>query len=172
MAKRSGLPFLGDALGKDGDAIAQQSENQRRGAKVERAADKERKQFQLVRRTEGGATEGLDEWLTVVMRDIQITGWHVVAGGAVTANDTNYARIELDIWKQDGSAADTLATATTKTKASGGTGNWVSARVIEFPKPPERKIARGQSIRFDIDKFGTGVTLPDLVLVVEYTELD
>lgn len=172
MARRAVLPSLGAQLGYTGEALSQQGEGQRRTDKVERASDKARQQFSTTRAGDT-AGAGVDEALTITTRPVIITGWYILPLGSVTANDTDYARLILIARDDAGDEILSLATATTKTGSAGGaTGDWPSGRIVKLIAPARRLLPRFRSIYIDIDKFGAGVALPYMAIVVEYEEAD
>lgn len=78
---------------------------------------------------------------------------------ALTADDTNFATITVTKRTAGGSTV-TIATATTKTSASGGTGNWTAWSPVTIPVSAGASVAAGDLVSVAITKSGTGVVVP------------
>jgi hypothetical protein len=95
-----------------------------------------------------------------------VTGAYIMPGGALTAHDTNYATVVLDVDDGAGGSATTLASNTTKTAGGGGTGNWTAGTAIEMTLTATiaDRIIDGATARkwlgINIAKAGTGVAVP------------
>lgn len=84
---------------------------------------------------------------------------------ALTANDANFATITVSK-RTNGGAATTLATATTQTVPTGGTGNWTAFSNVTIPVTSGAFVSPGDSITVTITKSGSGVVVPQGQLAV------
>lgn len=110
----------------------------------------------------------------VYTRTIRIVDLHVIAGGALTASDSNYARIILYRW--DGTLHHEVGYLTTQTTGSGGTGDWSAGdtfKISDFSGVDTDNDVHvyepGQVVVIKADKIGSGVALPMLHYLWEYT---
>lgn len=82
----------------------------------------------------------------------------------LTSNDTSYASLILQSRDGAGGAAKVLSTTTTKTSASGGTGNWTQwvnvPGVVTAFDPTLFVIPAGGFLTFQITKASSGVVVP------------
>lgn len=97
---------------------------------------------------------------------VTITSVYFISAGALTANDADYARIEIHSIDGSGSGSS-VALATTATEVSGGTGDWSAHERISIPIS-SASVASGRHLTVDISKVGSGVSVPAGVLVVHY----
>jgi ribose 5-phosphate isomerase RpiB len=100
---------------------------------------------------------------------ITITDVFVEPAAAVTASDSNYATIVVSRRDATGGNKVTLASKTTQTSASGGTGNWTAFGSVSLGSLSNATLVDGQKLTIEITKSGLGVTLPVLVVQIEYT---
>jgi hypothetical protein len=91
--------------------------------------------------------------------------------GALTANDTDYVTVRLKTNDGAGGADVILGEFTSKTAASGGSGNWLAGRAIKFPAFRRRRIEAGRPLILEFIKAGAGVATPVLWAGCEYEEV-
>lgn len=90
-----------------------------------------------------------------------------VPNAALTANNTDYASIVVATYSSTGSL---VSSATTTTKATGGTGNW-SARVpVALTLPSTTSLSSGGTIACYTTKAGAGVIIPAGIFQFETSE--
>lgn len=89
--------------------------------------------------------------------------------GAATASDTLYATITLNKRDGAGGSSTTMATVTTKTSGSGGTGNWVAFTTIDVGTLTGAYCAAGTVFTITVAKASTGTQLPQFAVSFNYT---
>lgn len=83
--------------------------------------------------------------------------------GTLTANDTNY--VTITVYKRTaGGAGVAIAQATTKTSASGGTGNWVAFTPVTIQAIAGAFVSAGDAVTATIVHTAGGVAVPAGVL--------
>ena len=99
-------------------------------------------------------------------RDGRILGARILPHGALTADNTNNAVINID--KSDGlGGAATIMAAVTTNVAS---GNWVAGAFKAMAlsaTPANTRFTKGQLLSFDITKGGTGVVVPACTIIFD-----
>lgn len=92
-----------------------------------------------------------------------------IPDATLTANDATYASIVVQRRNADGSGAVTVASVSTKTSASGGSGNWAAFAAVSLALTAANLVlAAGQVLTVEITKASTGVVVPAGKLVVDY----
>jgi hypothetical protein len=87
----------------------------------------------------------------------------------LAASDTDFAELILSNYDETGGLQSIGVTAT-KTRASGGTGNWSVRVPVELTLPGKDFLYAGGSMEFSIAKQGGGVIVPAGMLVVETSQ--
>lgn len=89
----------------------------------------------------------------------------ILPGGAVTADDTDYATITVGY--DDGAGGGVTSLAAVTTKNTGGTGNWTAGVAIALTAiTPALSIPAGKYLSVVIAKAGAGVALPAFRVVL------
>jgi hypothetical protein len=68
-----------------------------------------------------------------------------------------------------GGGKATVASKTTQTSASGGTGSWTAFSTVSLGSLTNASLSEGQKPTLEITKTGLGVALPILIVQIEYT---
>jgi|SRR6516164_6005628 hypothetical protein len=102
---------------------------------------------------------------------VQVTGVTIAALAALTADDTNYVQLRLNLARRVGhglSDAAEQARLTTQTTGGGGTGNWAppTSEFFDFPLTAPIEVPNGWLLEAGFYTFGTGVDLPQIDFVV------
>jgi hypothetical protein len=105
----------------------------------------------------------------VAPEDITITGVTIEPAATLTASDTNYATITASRRDAAGANRITVASRTTQTAGSGGTGSWTLFGTVSLGTLSNTSIAEGEKVTIEITKTGLGVGVPVMMLQVEYT---
>jgi hypothetical protein len=105
----------------------------------------------------------------VAPEDITITGVTIEPGATLTASDTNYATITASRRDAAGANRVTVASMTTRTAGSGGTGSWALFGTVALGTLSNTSIAEGEKFTIEITKTGLGVAVPVMMLQIEYT---
>lgn len=92
---------------------------------------------------------------------------YYVPAASLTASDTNYATITISRYTAAGGSKTTIASVTTMTTASGGSGNWTAFVPVPIPLASDAALQAPATITYEVAKAGSGVQLPagSLVLV-------
>jgi hypothetical protein len=94
----------------------------------------------------------------------RILGAKYLAGASVTASNTDYATLSIDVVANGlaGGASVAAFSATTKTTAGGGTGNLVAGQYAELAlsNATAARFSRGAVIGPSIAKAGAGIAIP------------
>jgi hypothetical protein len=101
--------------------------------------------------------------------NITITDVFVEPAAAVTASDAAYATIVVSRRDATGGGRVTVASRATQTSGSGGTGNWAVFSTVSLGSLSNTSVTEGQKLTIEITKTGLGVTLPILIVQIEYT---
>ncbi|MDQ4108375.1 MAG: hypothetical protein M3138_06155 [Actinomycetota bacterium] len=101
--------------------------------------------------------------------NITITDVFVEPAGAVTASDTAYATVVVARRDATGGGKVTVASRTTQTSGSGGTGNWTAFSTVSLGSLTNTSLTEGQKLTIEVTKTGVGITLPILIVQIEYT---
>lgn len=94
---------------------------------------------------------------------------YFVPDAALTANDTNFASLLVD--KRPASAPGTPANVATLTTEV-ASGSWVAWTAVSLGTLSNEDFEAGDVFTFEITKDGTGVVVPDGVLVLDYDPRD
>jgi hypothetical protein len=101
--------------------------------------------------------------------NITITDVFVEPAAAVTASDTASATITVSRRDATGGGKVTVASGTTQTSGSGGTGSWTAFGTVSLGTLTNTSLTEGQKLTIEISKTGLGVALPVLSVQIEYT---
>jgi hypothetical protein len=114
-------------------------------------------------------------WHNPTPYPMRLIGASIVSpAGTLTASDTVYATI--NILTDDGAAGTPTAafTRTTKLSASGGSGNWAAAVMVnlanETVASAQQVIAPGASVWYSIAKASTGTVVPASIISITVTK--
>ena len=88
---------------------------------------------------------------------------YIVTNSPLTANDTDYARIQFLKINVGGGIGAVIGEVTTQTT---GTGDWIAGDVIEVPFTTNR-LNKGEGLAFRVLKVGSGVIVPHCGVVAE-----
>lgn len=88
-----------------------------------------------------------------------------LAAGALTASDTLFVTITINKRTAAGSPV-VIASVTTKTTGSGGSGNWVAWTPVNIPVVAGATVAAGDIITIAITHASTGTAVPVSVLEI------
>lgn len=116
-----------------------------------------------------GTTATTERVVFTAPENITITDVFIEPAAAVAASDTNYATITVSRRDATGGNRVTVASRTTQTAASGGTGSWTLFSTVSLGTPSNASISEGRKLTIEITKTGLGISLPVLVLQIEYT---
>jgi hypothetical protein len=99
----------------------------------------------------------------------------IIPAGALTADDVNYATLAFGHYDPSTSTFTSVGAMTTKTTASGGTGNWVAGhpfKLSDFTAITSSEMAAGIVMAYDVSKTaGPGKQLPEHDVVFEHTNV-
>jgi hypothetical protein len=101
--------------------------------------------------------------------DVTITDVFLEPAAALTANDTSFATLLVSRRDATGGNRTTVASASTATSGSGGTGSWSAFSAVSLGPLSNTSLNEGEKLTIEVSKSGLGVSLPVLVLQVEYT---
>ncbi len=101
--------------------------------------------------------------------NITITDVFVEPAAALTASDTNYATIVVSRRDAGGGNKVTVASKTSQTSGSGGTGNWTAFGTVSLGSLSNTTVGEGKKLTIEVTKTGLGVALPVLIVQIEYT---
>lgn len=89
--------------------------------------------------------------------DAEVVEVDFIPDSTLTAHDSNYATLTV---KKNGST--TVASITTKTSASGGSGNWTAGTEVPLTvvTTGASELAEDDTLELEIQKSGTGVVVP------------
>lgn len=92
---------------------------------------------------------------------VKFTSVRFTPGAALTSDDTNYATVSL-VYNDGAGGGDTVvASATTKTSGSGGTGSWVADTPVVIPITAANAVVpAGKNLQFKVAKTASGVVVP------------
>ena len=116
-----------------------------------------------------GTTATTERVVFTAPENITITDVFIEPAAAVAASDTNYATITVSRRDATGGNRVTVASRTTQTAGSGGTGSWTLFSTVSLGTPSNTSISEGRKLTVEVTKTGLGVSLPVLVLQIEYT---
>jgi hypothetical protein len=105
----------------------------------------------------------------VAPENVTITGVTIEPAATLTASDTNYATITASRRDAAGANRVTVASRTTQTAGSGGTGSWTLFGTVSLGTLSNTSIAEGEKLTIEITKTGLGVVVPVMMLQIEYT---
>lgn len=90
---------------------------------------------------------------------VKVTAARILPDAALTANDTNYATITI-VYNDDAGGGDTVvATVTTKTSGSGGSGSWTAAQSVGMTLSTDSSIPASKAVQFVTAKASSGVAV-------------
>ena len=101
--------------------------------------------------------------------NVTITDVFAEPAAGLTASDTNYATILISRRGATGSNEVTVASATTRTAGSGGTGTWNAFETVSLASLSNTSLTEGQKLTIELTKTGLGVVLPVMAVQIEYT---
>ena len=116
-----------------------------------------------------GATATSEQVVFTAPADITITDVFVEPAAALTASDTNYATITVARRDATGGNKVTVASRSTQTSASGGTGDWTAFGTVSLGSLSNTALTDGKKLTIEVTKTGLGVVLPILAVQIEYT---
>ncbi|MGH2640968.1 MAG: hypothetical protein ACRDGO_04625 [Actinomycetota bacterium] len=105
----------------------------------------------------------------IAPEDVTITGVTIEPAAALTASDTNYATITVSRRDATGGNRVTVASRSTQTAGSGGTGSWTLFGTVSMGTLSNTSVAEGEKLTIEVTKTGLGVSLPVMVVQVEYS---
>lgn len=108
--------------------------------------------------------------LAIVPAAATVTGVRFVPIAAVTADNTNNAVITVSKRTAAGASKTTVATLTTNV-AGGSWTAWVAKAATLSGTPANLEVEANAVLSIEITKGGTGVQLPAMLMVVEYSDL-
>jgi len=101
--------------------------------------------------------------------NLTITEVFVEPAAALTASDTNYSTIVVSRRDAAGGNKVTVASKTTQTSGSGGSGSWTAFGTVSLGSLSNTSLAEGKKLTIEVTKTGLGVALPVLIVQIEYT---
>ena len=101
--------------------------------------------------------------------NLTITDVFVEPAVALTASDANYATIVIARRDANGGNKVTVASETTQTSGSGGSGNWNAFSTVSLGSLSNTLLSEGMKLTIEVTKPGLGVALPVLIVQIEYT---
>jgi hypothetical protein len=101
--------------------------------------------------------------------DVTITDAFVEPAAGLTASDTAFATIILSRRDATGGGGVIVASETTQTSGSGGSGSWSAFSAVSLGSLANTSLSEGQKLTIEVTKTGLGVSLPVLVVQIEYT---
>ena len=116
-----------------------------------------------------GVTATSERVVFTAPENITITDVFVEPAAALTASDSNYATIVVAHRDPAGGNRVSVASRSTQTLGSGGTGNWAAFSTVALGSLSNASLTEGQKLTVEITKTGLGVSLPILVVQIEYT---
>lgn len=114
----------------------------------------------------GGIADAVEFYRNTYGATQTLSAGYLCAGGALTANDTNYAG--WTIYSFDGdTSVDVIGTVTTK--ITGGTGDWTQSDEFVITLDVTT-LAAGHSLRIGRNKAAAGVVCPGHSIVLEFVQ--
>lgn len=98
--------------------------------------------------------------MCVFDRPVNIVSARVIPGGSLTADATNFTTVAVQFNNDGGGTATTLANATTKPTANGGTGNWSANQSIALTLASTVAVSANSQLQASLTHSGTGVAVP------------
>lgn len=114
----------------------------------------------------GGAIDAVEFYRNTYGVTQTLSAGYLCAGGALTANDTNYAGWTIYSFNGD-TSVDTIGTVTTK--ITGGTGDWTQSDEFAITLDVTT-LAAGHSLRIGRNKAAAGVVCPGHSIVLEFVQ--
>jgi hypothetical protein len=105
----------------------------------------------------------------VAPENVTIAGVTIEPAATLAASDTNHATITVSRRDAAGANGVTVASATTQTAGSGGTGSWTVFGTVSLGTLSNTSLAEGEKLTIEITKTGLGVVVPVMMLQIEYT---
>jgi hypothetical protein len=115
------------------------------------------------------ATASSERVVFTAPANITITDVFIEPAAALTADNTNYATITVARRDATGGNKVTVASKSTQTSGSGGTGNWTAFSTVSLGSLSNTTLTDGKKLTIEVTKTGLGVALPILVVQIEYT---
>ncbi len=115
-----------------------------------------------------GSTATTERVVFTAPENITITDVFVEPAAAVTASDTAYATIVVSRRDVTGVGKVTVASRTTQTSGLGGTGSWTAFSTVSLGSLSNTSLTEGQKLTIEVTKTGLGVSLPILIVQIEY----
>lgn len=100
--------------------------------------------------------------------NITITDVFIEPSATLTASDSNYATFVVASRDATGGNKVTVASRSTQTQGSGGTGSWTAFSTISLGSVSNASLSEGQKLTIEIAKTGLGVSVPILTVQIEY----
>jgi hypothetical protein len=100
--------------------------------------------------------------------NITITDVFIEPSAMLTASDTNHATFVVASRDATGGNKVTVASRSTQTQGSGGTGNWTAFSTVSLGTLSNASLSEGQKLTIEIAKTGLGVSVPILTVQIEY----
>jgi hypothetical protein len=100
--------------------------------------------------------------------NITITDVFIEPSATLTASDTNYATFVVASRDATGGSKVTVASRSTQTQGSGGTGSWTAFSTVSLGSLSNASLSEGQKLTIEIAKTGLGVSVPILTVQIEY----
>lgn len=106
----------------------------------------------------------------VVTKSQTVQSVQYTPAAALTSNDTNFATLQVRLRNADGSDGGLVASETTETAPTGGSGNWTAFLAVSIPllAGATLLLTDGESLTFEITKAAAGVVVPAGSLKVSY----
>lgn len=115
-----------------------------------------------------GPTATSERVVFTAPEDLTITDAFIEPAATLTASDTNYATVVLARRDANGGNKVTVASESTQTVGSGGSGSWSAFGPVSLGSLSNTSLTAGQKVTVEITKTGLGVALPVLILQLEY----
>jgi len=116
-----------------------------------------------------GVTTVTERVVFTAPEDLTITDAFLEPAATLTASDTNYATVVVARRDAAGGNRVTVASKSTQSVGSGGTGNWSAFGTLSLGSLSNTALTAGQKLTVEITKTGIGVSVPVLIVQIEYT---
>jgi hypothetical protein len=115
-----------------------------------------------------GPTATTERVVFTAPEDLTITDAFLEPAATLTASDTDYATVVLARRDANGGNKVTVASESTQTVGSGGSGNWSAFGTVSLGSLSNTSLTAGQKVTVEVTKTGVGVSVPVLILQIEY----
>jgi hypothetical protein len=115
-----------------------------------------------------GLTATSERVVFTAPEDLTITDAFLEPAATLTASDTNYATFLIARRDANGGNKVTVASESTQTIGSGGSGSWSAFGTLSLGSLSNTSLAAGQKVTVEVTKTGVGVSVPVLILQIEY----